>query len=266
MRASLGESAAKREQLTAEDEQALSLLPSPPLARKVPDGRRWRCNSATSTDDALIADWVQRMEDVHTPPAAQSKVLVLLPCSKRKPYRLSNSHRSFRRSLRHWNLHEVMVTAPLGLVPRELEDIWPAAHYDIPVTGDWGSSELEDITRLVRALVSRIGYQLIINHSGIDIDADVEVIDTRQGETAGCEAALARLQQASEVRPTGRYSSQVSSSRNGIRAPAASRSPKRAFPCLRTLTPSVVSTCSPAPTGRATCSVRWSTASKGTFV
>ena len=198
MRASLGESAAKREQLTAEDEQALSLLPSPPLARKVPDGRRWRCNSATSTDDALIADWVQRMEDVHTPPAAQSKVLVLLPCSKRKPYRLSNSHRSFRRSLRHWNLHEVMVTAPLGLVPRELEDIWPAAHYDIPVTGDWGSSELEDITRLVRALVSRIGYELVINHSGIDIDADVEVIDTRQGETAGCEAALARLQQASE--------------------------------------------------------------------
>ena len=55
MRASLGESAAKRERLTAKDELALSLLPSPPLARKVPDGRRWRCNSATSTDDALIA-------------------------------------------------------------------------------------------------------------------------------------------------------------------------------------------------------------------
>ena len=35
-----------------------------------------------------------------------------------------------------------MVTSPLGLVPRSLEDFWPAAHYDIPVTGDWDSDEI----------------------------------------------------------------------------------------------------------------------------
>ena len=198
MRASLGASAAEREQLSTEDEQALSLLPQPPLASKVADGRRWRCNSATSMDDALIADWSQRIENDHTPPSTQSKVLALLPCSERKPYRLSNSHRRFRRSLTKRNIHEVMVTAPLGLVPRELEDLWPAAHYDIPVTGDWTSSELAEINRLVSALVSRVGYELVINHSGIDIVADVEVIDTRLGESAGSEAALARLQQASD--------------------------------------------------------------------
>ena len=77
MRASLGVSAAEREQLSSEDEQALSLLPPPPLESKVANGRSWRCNSITSMDDALIADWLQRIENDHTPPLAQSKVLAL---------------------------------------------------------------------------------------------------------------------------------------------------------------------------------------------
>ncbi|MFW9982709.1 MAG: DUF5591 domain-containing protein, partial [Candidatus Thorarchaeota archaeon] len=35
-----------------------------------------------------------------------------------------------------------ILTSPLGLVPRELERIYPAAQYDIPVTGDWDSEEI----------------------------------------------------------------------------------------------------------------------------
>jgi archaeosine synthase len=92
-----------------------------------------------------------------------------------------------------------MVTAPLGLVPRELEDLWPAAHYDIPVSGDWDADELEVIRSMVSRFVSRIGYSVVINHSGIDIHVKgTRVIDTRQGGSAGSGEALARLESSAE--------------------------------------------------------------------
>ena len=53
-----------------------------------------------------------------------------------------------------------MVTAPLGLVPRELEDFWPAAHYDIPVTGDWDVDELLVIWEMVSEYARRCGMDL----------------------------------------------------------------------------------------------------------
>ena len=84
-----------------------------------------------------------------------------------------------------------MVTAPLGLVPRELEDIWPAGNYDIPVTGDWDSDELIVIRTMLSEYISRNNYARVINHSGIEIDIkSVEIIDTRKGMTAGSPEAL----------------------------------------------------------------------------
>ena len=88
-----------------------------------------------------------------------------------------------------------MVTAPLGLVPRELEDFWPAAHYDIPVTGDWDEDELKIIRNMVGDLVERVGYKDVINHSGLEIKIDgANVHDTRMGDTAGSEQSLSRLE------------------------------------------------------------------------
>src|SRR5437660_6966232 len=69
------------------------------------------------------------------PPAAP--VLLLLPCSARKPYSTSRSHRRFRdailASASPSVVHEVIVTSPLGLIPRELERFHPARRYDIPL-------------------------------------------------------------------------------------------------------------------------------------
>ena len=90
-----------------------------------------------------------------------------------------------------------MVTSPLGLVPRSLENLWPAAHYDIPVTGDWDADEISMINEMLHDLVSRVGYNLVINHSGIElleISDDVEIIDTRNGLRAGSEDALKCLE------------------------------------------------------------------------
>jgi len=156
-----------------------------------------RCHSYSSRDDPLIQDWRKRITRDHTPPLHQSKVLLLLPCSATKPYRLSSSHKRFSRSITSNSIHEVIVTAPLGLVPRELEDLWPAANYDIPVTGDWDIDELRVIREMISQYVSRNNFSRVINHSGINLDlGSVEIIDTRQGLTAGSSDALANLEQS----------------------------------------------------------------------
>ena len=158
-----------------------------------------RCHSYSSRDDPLIQDWRQRVSLDHTPPEHQSKVLVLLPCSATKPYRLSSSHKRFSRSITSNAVHEVIVTAPLGLVPRELEDIWPAGNYDIPVTGDWDSDELIVIRKMISEYTLRNNYLRIINHSGIEITSEsLEIIDTRKGLTAGSPEALENLNQIIE--------------------------------------------------------------------
>ena len=167
------------------------------LSSHVSDGRRFRFNSSSSRNDPLVYDWKVRVADKYTPPPHCESVLLLLPCSERKPYRESQSHRRFSRHIPFTCVDQVMVTSPLGLVPRSLEDFWPAAHYDIPVTGDWDLDEISMIREMVQSLVDRIGYRIIINHSGINlssIDGDFELIDTRKNSTAGSPEALEKLQ------------------------------------------------------------------------
>ncbi len=169
------------------------------LERVVGHERKLRCHTYQSRDDPLIQDWRNRVAESHMPPEHQRGLLVLLPCSAVKPYRTSQSHRRFAPAISTNAAHQVMVTAPLGLVPRELEEIWPAANYDIPVTGDWDSDELSVIRTMLDRLCSRVGYSRIINHSGVEVKiTGIQVIDTRKGDSAGSPEALDRLRQAVE--------------------------------------------------------------------
>ncbi len=109
----------------------------------------------------------RRMRDAYTPPAS-ADVLVLLPCSARKPYRLSKTHRYFARALDETGLrpriHEVMVTSPLGLVPRDMEDVYPANLYDLPVTGHWNQDEEELIRTQLASLLEAGNYKHVVAH------------------------------------------------------------------------------------------------------
>lgn len=100
------------------------------------------------------------------PPSARA--LVLLPCSARKPYSLSKSHRLFRKAIRASGcaslVHEVIVTSPLGLVPRELERFYPASSYDIPVTGDWSQDEVLLLRSDVENYLKTNRYDLVVAH------------------------------------------------------------------------------------------------------
>ncbi len=97
-----------------------------------------------------------------------AKILLLLPCSAKKPYSSSKSHIMFKKQIITTNnpyvIHEVIVTSPLGIVPRELEIVYPAASYDIPVIGIWEDYEKEMIKNLLLEYLNKNKYEEIVAH------------------------------------------------------------------------------------------------------
>ncbi len=132
------------------------------------------------------------------PPSA--RVLLLIPCSARKPYSASRSHRKFREALLACGnpsaVHEVVVTSPLGLIPRELERFYPARAYDIPVTGDWSRDETAMVFEDLRAYLAANRYDAVVGHLGAEEaivhEAVPEAILTSRGRTTS-EDSLANL-------------------------------------------------------------------------
>ena len=114
-----------------------------------------------------VRRFVRRFLEHYAPPPAK-RVLVLVPCSYTKPYASSPTHRKFSRCLasagRADLAHVVSVTSPLGLVPRELESVYPARHYDIPVTGSWDEVERDRVREALRCMRERGKYTRILVH------------------------------------------------------------------------------------------------------
>jgi archaeosine synthase len=128
-----------------------------PVARSVP--------LLATTGEALkrceVRRFAERVVERYFPP--RTDVAVLLPCSARKPYSASRSHQKFRAAIRD-RAHELIVTSPLGLVPRDLERIYPAAHYDVPVTGYWDWEELAVISEIIARFLGRHRYRRVLAH------------------------------------------------------------------------------------------------------
>ena len=135
----------------------------PFLEERLPVVRSTRLGamSGESLNRPEVRRYAERVLDRYIPPAAD--VLVLLPCSARKPYSLSPSHRKFIEAIGGRAL-ELIVTSPLGLVPRELERVYPAAHYDIPVTGYWDREELAFAADILARFLQNHPFRRVIAH------------------------------------------------------------------------------------------------------
>jgi archaeosine synthase len=105
-------------------------------------------------------------------PPPPKRILVLIPCSYTKPYASSPTHRAFARAYGTTRsphaVHPVSVTSPLGVVPRELENFYPARNYDIPVTGRWSEEEKHWVTDGVNHLIQKGKYAKIVVHLSED--------------------------------------------------------------------------------------------------
>ncbi|HXW99111.1 MAG TPA: archaeosine synthase subunit alpha [Methanomicrobiales archaeon] len=139
------------------DGEELLVEPYAAIARTTP----FLCTTGESIRRPEVIRFGKRVIERSPPPLHD--VAVLIPCSARKPYSTSLSHRKFARTIRG-RAHELIVTSPLGLVPRELERVYPAAHYDVPVTGHWDREELALISQVIAGYLGKHPYRRVIAH------------------------------------------------------------------------------------------------------
>ncbi len=121
-------------------------------------------NTSESFNRVEIKRFAQRVIERYTAPELDT--LVLLPCSAKKPYSLSQSHQKFFQALGKYRryVHEVIISSPIGIVPRELELMYPAAHYDTPVTGHWDLEERAWVAGCLKNYLQKNKYENIIAH------------------------------------------------------------------------------------------------------
>ncbi|MBE28425.1 MAG: hypothetical protein CMB06_04860 [Euryarchaeota archaeon] len=143
-----------------------------------------RANNLSLQNPSVI-DFQERLAKF-TPPV-ENMVLLVLPCSARKPYFKSSSHKRFFNAIRevdnYLSLHIISVTSPLGLVPRELEFCYPAAHYDIAVTGVWSPTEIEMIRQQLSRIEPEKHYSKAIVHAGSSSEIVTSLLKERGLET-----------------------------------------------------------------------------------
>jgi len=144
-----------------------------------------------------IVRFQRRLIERYTPP--ERKILLLLPCSARKPYSMSKSHQRFASAIENsgikGSVHEVIITSPMGLVPRELEMYYPASAYDIPVTGDWTYEEKQTSISLLKHLIEAGEYDDIIIHLDYDfVPEHIDGIQTVQNGRPASRESLSSLE------------------------------------------------------------------------
>jgi len=127
--------------------------------KRTPVARRsvMRANTMESLRRVEVRRFAARVLERFEPPSRS--VLLILPCSAKKPYSLSKSHRLFESAVAssgfQAHIHEIILTSPLGVVPRELEVAYPAAFYDVPVTGYWDAEERSWVSACLRSYLEK---------------------------------------------------------------------------------------------------------------
>jgi archaeosine synthase len=165
-------------------------------------GTPFHAGSKESLSRPDVVRWRMRLEQRYGRPK-NARVLLLIPCSARKPYSMSQSHMRFRQTLiesgRFDAVHEVIVTSPLGLVPRELELFYPAQDYDIPVTGHWDKDEKSMAEEMVSWLVASQKYDLVISHLGDEREPVNSVLSDFVDTSGGHPGSKDSLKKLGEV-------------------------------------------------------------------
>ncbi|MFX0014217.1 MAG: DUF5591 domain-containing protein [Promethearchaeota archaeon] len=123
------------------------------------------CTDETDFSRPEVFRFRERVKTRYYPPSHITGV-IFLPCSAKKPYSQSKSHKLFQKVLRQtlkgrrYSIEEIILTSPLGVVPRNLEYSFPAAHYDIPVTGKWSQIEKKHLTKDLTEFIKKIALSV----------------------------------------------------------------------------------------------------------
>lgn len=141
--------------------------------------------SDASQNRPEVGRWHGRVLERFEPPK-NVELLLLFPCSAKKPYSLSRSHILYRKAVKdalgsgRYRIHELVLTSPFGVVPREWE--W-LAKYDIVVTGHWSEEEINSAAELLARTLEKYPNVPIVAH----LDEAYVEIARRAGEISGRE-------------------------------------------------------------------------------
>ncbi len=138
-----------------------------------------KANSLESLRRPDLARYRNYISQSYTKPEYK-KIALLIPCSARKPYSTSKSHKQILEALSGLRntVHEIIVTSPVGLVPRELENTYPANSYDIPVIGEWYEDEKVMINKMLKAYFERNTYDKVFTFVKEDLFFILESLPT----------------------------------------------------------------------------------------
>ncbi len=126
-----------------------------------PRFRRSRCYFSTmeSSNRFEVQYFLKRALECYEP---ITDTVLLLPCTAKKPYLLSKTHRSIRSAVRV-NVNEIVISSPL-VVPREFELLYPAINYDTPVTGYWSDEEIAFVASWLKRFLEKGRFRKVVAH------------------------------------------------------------------------------------------------------
>ena len=108
---------------------------------------------------SVVTNFQNRVSSDYNP--RSPSLFLLIPCSARKPYFLSQSYKAIYHTLsrtlkkKQKDICVLTITSPLGVVPEELTLTYPAAHYDISVTGTWDSQERKTVHNILSSIFAK---------------------------------------------------------------------------------------------------------------
>ncbi|ASJ05377.1 archaeosine synthase subunit alpha [Thermococcus barossii] len=146
-----------------------------------------------------VKRWHSRVAERFVPPK-NTELVLLFPCSAKKPYSFSRSHTLYRKAVKEAlgsgiaRVHELILTSPFGVVPREWE--W-LAKYDIVVTGHWSEEEIKPAAELLAKTLEKYPVDVpIIAH----LDEAYVEIAKLAGEMSGREITFTRVENGTTSR------------------------------------------------------------------
>jgi len=158
-----------------------------------------KCLGASSYYRPDFQEFRERVVKYFSPEPSTTLILIL-PCSSKKPYSESKSHRQFYKVIRKFpefpNFQEIILTSPLGAIPRQLENIYPVNSYDISVTGDWDNEEINIASEMLIHIINKYdnnipiichlegGYSKIIKKAQQELQHDFHFSEIHERPTS----------------------------------------------------------------------------------
>lgn len=111
-----------------------------------------------------IVRYKKKLLERYTPPI-DADILLLLPQTQRKPFQQSRQHRSVSREIEQKigdkkRVHVCTYAAPFGVVPMELDEVYPLSQYEIALPPD--SETIKHVAEQVKSYIETNDYNNVI--------------------------------------------------------------------------------------------------------